>query len=361
MPLPLLGMVARGAMMAAKPGGMASRGMNAMSSGAGEAGASASGGCCAKADKNHKQLMHKRKGIRGIAFSTGAMMKKSSILSGMIGIVMSLVEMIFTVVLLPLLPGLIFTIKLLAWVIGLITPIFVGIFQAINWVYEKIGSYVFPALEKFKGWIHAGWDWIVGWLKKIDWGKIWQSIKDFFWAVFNPVKSFVETIWNWLSPHISKISGWIMEGLRWLGAAAGWALDIFQRVWGWVKDFFGSILEFKWLKNIRDFILDKVAWFLDLISGIDFKWFGGKVFSDAGNTSDAIRKWLADQTSTSGLGTSKSESLGSIGAPTVNISVVEGDLQEYQEIKIEKEWINKQNDQDAVRIDGYASVYGLGL
>ena len=359
MPLPLLGMVARGAMMAGKPGGMASRGMNAMSSGAGEAGASASGGCCAKADKNHKQLMHKRKGIRGIAFSTGAMMKKSNILSGMIGIVMSLVEMIFTVVLLPLLPPVIFTIKLLAWVIGLITPIFVGIFKAVNWVFEKIGSYLFPALEKFKGWVHAGWDWIVGWLKKIDWGKIWQSIKDFFWAVFNPVKSFVETIWNWLSPHISKISGWIMEGLSWLGAAAGWALDIFQRVWGWVKSFFSGILDFGWLKSIRDFILDKVAWFLELISGIDFKWFGGKVFSDAGNTAEMIRTWLDGQKNISGSGTSANESLSGITAPTVNISVVSGDLQENQEIKIATEQVNKNNEQDIVRIDGLASMSGF--
>jgi len=358
MPLPLLGMVARGAMMAGRSaGGMASRGMNAMSSGAGEAGASASEGCCAKADKNHKDLMHKRRGIKAVAFATGAMMKKSSIFSGMIGLIVNLVEMIFTIILLPLLPPVIFIIKLLAWVIGLITPIFVGIFQAVNWVFEKIGSYVFPALEKFKGWVHAGWDWLVAWFKKIDWDQIWQSIKDFFWSVFNPVKSFVETIWNWLSPHISKISGWIMEGLRWLGAAAGWALDIFQRVWGWVKDFFGSILEFKWLKNIRDFILDKVAWFLDLISGIDFKWFGGKVFSDAGNTAEMIRGWLENQ-KTPGPGVADMD-FSSIKSPTVNISVVTGDLQEFQEVKIATDQTNKDNEQDAVRIDGLASMYGF--
>ena len=149
-----------------------------------------------------------------------------------------------------------------------------------------------------------------------------------------------------------------MEALKWLGAAAGWIIDILDTVWGWAKSFFSSILDFGWLKSIRDFVLDKLAWFLDLISGIDFKWFGGKVFSDAGTTSDAIRKWLADQTSTSGLGTSKSESLGSIGAPTVNISVVDGDLQEHQEIKISTQQANRNNEQDVVRIDGLASVLG---
>ena len=148
-----------------------------------------------------------------------------------------------------------------------------------------------------------------------------------------------------------------MEGLRWLGAAAGWVLDILGTVWGWAKSFFGAILSFDWLKNIRNFILDKVAWFLELISGIDFKWFGGKVFSDAGNTAEMIRTWL-DRQKTAGPKVAD-EDFSSIKAPTVNISVVSGDLQENQEIKIATEQANRNNEQDAVRIDGLASMYGF--
>jgi len=275
-----------------------------------------------------------------------------------LGIISTLVEMIFTVVLLPLIPPVVFIIKYLAWYIGLILPIFMSIFNAVNWVFEKIGSFLFPFLEKFRDWVHAGWDKLLGWITKIDWKSIWDTIKSWALLIWNGYVAYFTFVFNIFKPILSKIRAGLMEALKWLGAAAGWIIDILDTVWGWAKSFFSSILDFGWLKSIRDFVLDKLAWFLDLISGIDFKWFGGKVFSDAGTTSDAIRKWLADQTSTSGLGTSKSESLGSIGAPTVNISVVDGDLQEHQEIKISTQQANRNNEQDVVRIDGLASVLG---
>jgi len=328
MPLPLLaalgsaaasGAAAAGSAVASGAGmaaGMAARGAAAVGRGAGSAGGQAakmakqSLGIQKKqketGDSTNKGLTGKRKSL--LAFAS-AQARGSSLITGFMKDMMSIVGMFVTALIAPLMPylykGLGWVAKGIPHVMRWSQKIFDWIVQGFKWFFVDMPVMLDEFLGKIPGYISDGaiWLWdtmrewyetaktaitgafdiVVEWIKGIG-ENVWEKIKTGFTWLIDSLKAGFLFVWDLIDGPIlgvvTKVRDWIKSAWDFLTKdLPSMITGVFTWIWDKIKNIANSLLAFDWLRNA---IATVVGFIGDILRGLN------KVFGISGKLDGAI-------------------------------------------------------------------------